>query len=73
MSPDALTQLRVYATQLDDQAPSLHQLMPAPVEALRRQPRATAEARLAGGGPGCGRSHGDDRWGGAAIGPDRRR
>jgi len=38
MSPDTLTQLRVYATQLDDQAPSLHQLMPEPVEALRPQP-----------------------------------
>ena len=38
MSPDVLTQLRAYATQLDDEAPSLYQLMPAPVETLRPQP-----------------------------------
>ena len=37
MSPDVLAQLRSYATQLDDQAPSLEQLMPAQVEPRRLQ------------------------------------
>ena len=41
MSSDTLTQLRVYATQLDDQAPSLHQLMPEAVETSGLQPMSS--------------------------------
>jgi hypothetical protein len=41
MSPDTLTQLRAYATQLDDQAPSLHQLMPEAVETSGLQPMSS--------------------------------
>lgn len=38
MSPDALTQLRAYATQLDDQAPSVHELMPEQIETSGLEP-----------------------------------
>jgi hypothetical protein len=45
MSPDVLTELRAYATHLDDQAPNLDELMPAATETRPSQPKQPVRRR----------------------------